>query len=252
MKTKLTILTILISGILTAQTNKLSFEIGTGISYYSMKNLNEFYIDNFAKKNKLLTSNINNGFHFYTNIKYQPSLLFDFGVYGSFQTGNSKGYPEFTETDDLGAEIQLHKGAFDLTTQAIGLGVSNSWYISKLLNFRQKENKFLQNFRIATEFNLGIGFSDVIANFIFNTYKLASDYSRFNTKDFQGQVALKFEYDFIKTPIISSIGLKIGYQYFKTNKVKDSNGNDWIVLDKSHIDLDFSGFFSSLYLSFGK
>lgn len=253
MKTTFLILTLLISSVSFSQNkNKLSFEFGYGANSFSMKNLNQYYIDSFAVKLDLLDTPIKKGFNGFASVKYQPAELFDVGFYGKYQFGETIGSPSINETDLTGNLIASHKGEFILKTEAVSIGLTNSWYISHLLKFQNKESKFLQNFRIATELNAGVGFSKITSDVQYPTYKQATFYEFFTSTDFQGQIALKFEYDYTSKPIINTIGFKIGYQYFKTKTVKDRYTNEWIVLDEYPINLDFSGLFGAIYLSFGK
>jgi hypothetical protein len=235
-----------------AQKNKLSFELGYGINSYSMKNINQYFIDSLATKFDLLENHIKRGFNGFLSLKYQPTNLFDVGLYGNYQFGTTLGHPKFDETDMLGQIIATHEGKYTLKTEAIGFGVTTSWYISHLLKFEEKESKFLQRFRIATELNAGLGFSKITSDIQYPTYKLGDFYEYFTSSDFQGQIALKFEYDYTLKPIVGTIGFKIGYQYFKTKTVKDRYGEKWIVLDNYPINLDFSSLFGAVYLSFGK
>tara|TARA_R110002072_G_scaffold298981_1_gene473757 strand:- start:9321 stop:10085 length:765 start_codon:yes stop_codon:yes gene_type:complete len=235
-----------------AQKGKLSFEFGVGLNSYSMRNLNQFYIDSFAEKFELLDNPIKKGLNGFTSVKFQPTELFDIGVYGGYQYGETRSNIEFIFIDNFGDQYETHNGTFLLKTEAIIIGLTNSWYISHLLKFQNKESTFLQNFRFATELNAGVGFSKVTSDVQYPTFKQATFYEFFTSTDFQGQVALKFEYDYVTKPIIGTIGVKIGYQYFKTKTVKDRYNEEWIVLDEYPINLDFSGIFGAIYLSFGK
>lgn len=217
-----------------------------------MKNINQFYIDSFATRFDLLENHIKKGSNGFVAVKYQPTNLFDLGFYGSYQYGEAVGKPVFNEIGDFGQLIATHQGNFILSAEALGLGITNSWYVSNVLNFQEQESKFLQRFRIATELNLGLGFSKVTSDIQVSTFKQATFYEFFTSRDFQGQIALKFEYDYTLKPVIGTIGFKVGYQYFKTKTVKDRYREEWIVLNQHPINLDFSGVFGAVYLSFGK
>ena len=232
--------------------DKLSFELGYGLNSFSMQNINQYYIDSFATKFNLLENHIKKGYNGFASVKYQPANLFDLGVYGNYQYGETIGNPIANETDNFGQIVTTHEGKFILKTEAIGIGITNSWYLSHLLKFEEKESKFLNRFRIATELNAGIGFSKVTSDIQYPTYKQATFYEFFTSTDFQGQIALKFEYDYTLKPVIGTIGFKVGYQYFKTKTVKDRYGAEWIVLDQYPINLDFSSLYGAVYISFGK
>lgn len=251
---KSTIILILFPFLSFAQSkHKLTFEIESGIHSYSMNKLNSLYIDSFAIPNKSLNSTLKMGNSFNLAIKYKPINLFDIGLYGKYQYGKTKGNPELNFFDDIEQKIITHKGEYTLLANAISIGITNSWYISHLLKFQEKESKFLNRFHVATELNLGIGFSKVTSDIRYPTYKVVDFYSYHTSTDFQGHLAVKLEYDYVVKPIISSIGLKFGYQYFRTQSVQDKYSDKWLVLtEQETINLDFSGFFSSIYFSFGK
>ena len=101
------------------------------------------------------------------------------------------------------------------------------------------------------ELNAGIGFSRASLDFRDPELIGGSTYNYFMSRDFQGQANLKFEYDYLKSPVISSIGLKFGYQYFNTHTLKDRNGENWVV-QNTLINLNFSGVFGMVYLGVGK
>lgn len=233
--------------------NRLSFEFGYGINGYSMGKLNEFYIDSFALKPHInvLQDYIKSGQQFRLGINYKPIGLFDFGLYGSYQYGNSKSRPLLTETDEFGWPIQEHRGSFELRTEAISVGINTTWYVSHLFKFQEKENT-LNRFHFGIELNGGVGFSKAVADMRYETYPIASFYEYFSSRDFQGQVGLKAEYDFTKSPLFTTLGIRFGYQYFRTKTVKDRLGKDWEVLGQYPINLDFSGFYFGAYLKLGR
>jgi hypothetical protein len=234
--------------------NRLSFEFGYGINGYSMGKLNEFYIDSFALKPhiNLLQDHIKLGQQFRLGINYRPIGLFDFGLYGSYQYGNSTSKPVITETDEWGWPIKLHRGSFELRTEAISVGINTTWFVSHLLKFQDKENT-LNRFHFGIELNGGIGFSKAIVDKRCETYPNGSFYDYFSSRDFQGELGLKAEYDFIKSPVFTTLGIRFGYQYFRTKTVKDRLGRDWEVLEQKYsINLDFSGFYLGTYLKLGR
>jgi hypothetical protein len=245
---------VVVSNFVYAQEKKdaLSFDFGYSINSYSMGKLNEFYIDSFAFQPNinLLQNKITKGQQYRLGLNYQPTGLFDIGIFGSYQFGNSTSNPLITQTDDWGFPIQEHRGNFELRTEAFGVGVSTTWYITHLLKFQEKENT-LNRLHIGIELNAGVGYSKAILDLRFETLSFAS-YNDFNSRDFQGQAGLKVEYDFTKNPIFTTLGIRAGYQYFRTRTIKDRLDKEWVVLDTYPINLDFSGLYLGAYLKFGK
>jgi hypothetical protein len=234
--------------------NKLSFEFGGGVNTFAMRQFNQHYVDSFALDLGWLDNGINYGFNGQGSVRFQPTGLFDVGVYGNFQLGKSSGSPHFVTTNEWGLPIDTVYGTNTVTAQSVGVGVSNSWFLSHVLKFHEKESGFLQRFRIAIELNTGVAFSTLIqdAQFELEEFNFPSNYNRLTSTDFQGLVALKLEYDYLKSPMIGTIGLKLGYQYLRTATLQDRTGKEWRVLDEQPIHLDFSGFIGSVYLAFGK
>jgi len=253
MKFYILILLFLVSFNLTAQTkNKLSFEFGLGQNTYAMETLNTYYIDSFSTPYKLLDQKIEQGQNYFLNIKYQPMSIFDIGVYGQYQFGEAKKDIEIEFKDGFGDVIEQHKGYIILKSEALSFGLNSNFFLSSLFKFHEKESQLLQHLKLAIEYNAGVGFSKVITQTLYSTYKPASYYDFFTSMDFQSQAAFKVEYDITQHPIITSFGVKFGYQYYRTKIVKDSYGNNWNVLNKYPIELDFSGLFGGVYIGIGK
>ena len=240
--------------ILSAQTdNKLSFDFGVGTNTYKMRDLNKYLLDSFAIKYELFDKRIVKGNNYFINIKYQPHNIFDIGVFANYQLGFTKHIQirEYLNNEGIPVTLISHN---KLQTQAIGVGLTNSWYINYLLNFQNKKSKFLRNSKIATEINAGIGFTNVSLSYksFTNDQPFFFQYYYFVSTDFQGHFAIKYEYDYIESPVIGTIGLKAGYQYFKTKTLKDKFGEEYVIAGNHNINADFSGFFLSSYISFGK
>lgn len=232
--------------------DKLSFEFGVGKNHFSMETLNQYYVDSFAVKNQMLDNGIYSGNQFFIGLKYRPNSSYDFGLFGNYQCGKTTGKPKQIITDDFGNQIGTKELDFILKTEAIGLGISSCWYISHFLKFHEKESTVLNRFHLGLEFSVGIGFSKAIVDLRDPEYYLTSSYDYFTSQDFQGQVVLKLEYDYLKSTVISSFGIKSGFQYFKTKTLKDRQDNEWIVKSEYPISLDFSGLFGSVFLTIGK
>lgn len=243
------------SHLIFAQKNKnlIGFEFAYGGSTFAMKNLNRFYIDSFAAKPQidLLQNRIEIGHQFRLATYFKPLPMFDVGVYGSYQFASSKANPIITETDPMGFPMKMHRGKFELRTEAIGVGIASTFYFSHFLKFQEKEST-LNRLHLGIEVNGGVGFSKAIFDLRYYTFPEASDFDYFNSRDFQGQAGIKVEYDFTKSPFFTTLGIRFGYQYFKTKTIKNRNGDEWVLLGKYPINLDFSGFYFGTYLKFGR
>ena len=240
-----------------SQKEKLSFEFGYGVNSYQMNDLNKFYIDGWAettRDNNWFFDHINFGNNFSLGLNYQAFKSFDFGVYGSYQYGKSDIVQGLSEQ---GNWRNYHLGNAQLRTEAIGVGISSTYFFSETLGFQEKEST-LNRLHLGLEFNGGIGFSRAVISSTFETYPEANLYGFFNSQDFQGQLGLKVIYDFVKSPLITSLGLRIGYQYFKTNNLANLNGNQMFGINVQEngasqpVELDFSGIYVGTFLIIGK
>jgi hypothetical protein len=64
---------------------------------------------------------------------------------------------------------------------------------------------------------------------------------------------LKAEYNISQRNLFSFIGVKAGYQYFKTDYVKTQVGEDELSLGSNvRVMLDFSGFYYGVYLKLAR
>jgi len=217
-----------------------------------MSDLNEFYLENFAIPNRILDSKIEKGNNYFIEYKYQFNDLYDIGIYGNYQYGSTTGTPTFNQTDEFGNIIESFEGDFLLKADAYGVGITTNWYINHLLKFQDRDSKLLNRLKLAIELSGGIGFAEVISDFRApHPFTLATSNSSFSSQDFQSQIALKLECDYLQNPLIGTVGFKMGFQFYKTKTVKDKYDEGWIALEEP-INLDFSGLFGAVYIGFGK
>ncbi len=233
---------------------KFNVELGFNRNQYKMEAINSYYIDAFASQAhiNILQEHINSGNQALINISYRPSGLLDFGLYASYQSGGAKGYPVTIIYDNIGSQISCHKGCLELDTRAFSFGLSNTWYISHLLKFQEKQTT-LNRVHLGIELMGGYGFSDVQFEMYYPTYTEIPIMSlKHSANAFQGQLGFKLEYDFVLNPIITSLGIRGGYQYFRTGNVKNKLDQEWVVLGEYPINLDFSGFYFGVFLKLGR
>jgi hypothetical protein len=230
---------------------KLSFEAGYGIGQVGMCKLNQFYIDSLAKPQLLFKDNIKTTNHGFVGVRYQPSKLFDIGLYGNLQQSELKGNPIFNSSDDIGNITENH-GTSSLLIQSVGYGITTNIHINHILKWHEKESKFLNRSRLLTELRVGNSLSNATINVHYPTLPIASSYALYHANNIESQAALKFEYDYLKKSLVCGIGFKIGYNHLNAKTLKNPFNEDWKVLNDKSINLNFSGWFGSIYLVFGK
>lgn len=232
---------------------RLSVDFGYGYQDFSMNKLNEFYIDSFASRlqfGPIMENHINSGQQFRLGLTFTPSGMYDFGVYGSYQYGFSKSDQNIEFVNDGGDVVYSSQSTVQLNTNALGVGASATFYISHLLQFHKKENAW-NRLHFGVEGSGGVGFSQVRFSWYDANFSSPPDIR--SSTDFQGQIGVKTEYDFTKSPLITTLGIRLGYQYFRTKTLQDKSGMEWKVFPTNQaINLDFSGFYIGTYVKFGK
>lgn len=233
--------------------HKISFELGYGINTYEMDDLNAYYINLFAASPavNILNDEIKRGQHFRLGLNYKPLESLEVGLYGGYQYGRSKYGTVFQEFDAQNGHIAYHKGTYAFTTEALTAGASATWYFSGLMGLQRKTNA-LNKLHLGLELSAGAGFSRAVADMRYPTYPIISVYDFRKSTDFQGQAGVKIEFDFVKSPFVTTLGVRVGYQYFRTGTLKDNTGQDWTVLGQHPINLDFSGAYFGAYVKLGK
>jgi hypothetical protein len=230
---------------------KFSCEFGYGTGQVAMCKLNQYYIDSLAKPQKQFKDDIKMANHGFACVRYQPGNLFDIGFFGSMMQSEIKSNPAFYSSDEVG-NTNSNQGSSSLLVQSLGYGITTNIHINQMLKWQEKQSTFLKRCRLLTEVRVGSSISSAIININFPTLPIANTYSRYHTNDFDGQIALKLEYDFFKCSMLSGLGLRVGYNYSNTKTMKDQYSEEWKVLNGKAINLNFSGWFASIYLVFAK
>ncbi|PWH82905.1 hypothetical protein DIT68_13490 [Brumimicrobium oceani] len=233
--------------------DRLSFQLGYGVNYFKMVDLNTAFSNGFLENELEMDDfEIKTGNSFEFNLLYQSIKLFDFGVYAGYQYTIKNSTPSSYKMNEFNLPIEECEGRYELRTEALTIGITNSWYIDQIVNNVEKDN-FLNRLRYGVELSAGIGFSKIISNLLPAKGAVnQSEYFAYTSSDFQSQIGLKAEYDLTTTPIITSLGLRVGYQFLKTGEVRDAANQVWNVNDQYPITLDFSGVYFGVYIKIGK
>lgn len=236
------------------ETEELSFEFGYGLNNYAMEKLNQYFIDSVTSQSnpKILDKKIEKGQKFGVSINYRPSKYFNVGLFSAYQYGSQNSTSNFKETDNFGSVIAQHERNYELKAEAISFSINSTLFLNALLKWDKKENSFLKNLRLGIGLNSGVGFSKVSSDMRSKSLPSASYYEFYESMDVQGQTFIDIGYYFSKSSLFSSVGFKLGYQYFVTKTVQDRLGNEWVVQNEHPVNLDFSGLFIGTYLMIGK
>lgn len=233
---------------------RLSFEFGFNQNQFKMLDLNQFYVDEFASQvnPKLLDEGITSGQSLRLGLQYRPVGIFDVGLYTLYQSGETSSNPQFTQRDEFGMIIARPIGQFSIRTEAISFGLISNIFISHFLNFSEKKRRFLNSSHVSIELQGGWGYSRIVADLQRPDQPIFSTYDFFSSQAFQGTTGLKYSYDITRNNLISSIGFRFGYQFFKTGTVEDRLGDEWVIQGENPISLDFSGLYYGVIVGLGK
>lgn len=235
-----------------------------------MEQLNDYFIDSYLVKFLPLritnSDNLSNGQYIAYSVNYHPSKLLDIGLFVNYQYSKFTSDMSMDMTNEIGAVINQVPGLYSLRTGALGIGISNTWYVSHLLKFQEKESSILRNMHFGIEMSGGVAMSGARSEFRFDPPLFTTYDDYYVRSSFQSQVGVKIEYSLTKTQIYSAVGLRAGYQFFKTGTLQTVSNEDWLVFDLSDqtafentgvpssqpMNLDFSGLYVGAYLRLGR
>lgn len=241
--------------------NSLTFSFSSNFHQYKMEKLNDFLLDTnyynsiYFNYDSPPENTVNRGRSFKALISYQFLNFVDLGVYSSYQNGEITRYPRFDMV--LWSDTVSYAGEYNLKTSAFSFGINSTFYVNKLLKFSEK-SRALKRLLIGLEINGGIGYSKMVD---LVSYDGLTEFSLYNysATNFQSEVALNIGFIVTKSKIWSSIGIKGGYQFFKTSNVRNSYGDELYGTSASlsggggkTVNLDFSGYFFGFFVKIGK
>lgn len=239
--------------ILSQNQNTFRIEFNTDFRGYEMKEFNDrindpAYIDKFYY-DELTNISLTEGFNFGMSVSYRPFKFISIGVYGGYQFGKEeRDLRIILNQDDIYTPNDTFPGKRMFEVQSINAGLNSSLLFNEMSFWKSRSGLS----RIETSFNLQIGFGWAS----FNTYDsfegfIDNDIKRiYNSAGLQLISTLKIGYLLSKGKYFSSVGLKLGYQYFQTSDLQ-SEGDVYYTYDRK-TKLDFSGFNAGLYLSIGR
>lgn len=236
---------------------------------YAMQRLNNFLLDtlyNGTSDGYFETSPTNilkNGNNFGLSILYGASKFQNFGIYGGYQKGKLvRNWQIESEIDPFSNEKTTINGIYTYETQAFVSGFVSQTFLDQL--FFDNSSKFWQKASLFVEAEVGLGFSTFrnkeVSTWIEDgeTKSIQLQHYNFHSLDFQGKISINFELLLSKSPLISSLGIKAGYQFLQTKNIKNDAGDvityriDNGITNQVKSNLDFSGVFAGLFFTIGK
>lgn len=236
-------------GLLSQTENELNVKFSYNRNTYSMSDLNQFLTDPKTYDSNIYSETpsdkVRSGNHFSLNIKYQWNQFFDVGIYGSYQQGGFTRQHSFSFYDSMVGDTVVVEFDYELKSFAFGTGISSTVYLNHLLS--HESNTSRNHLMYGVNLMSGIGFATVQDLFVFDFEQQNINH---RAQSFQGIADLFVEFPLTNSNFMSSVGMNIGYQYFKTGFVRNSVGPEIPnTIDPVKLKLDFSGVFFGAYLN---
>jgi hypothetical protein len=253
MKT-LIFLIVLIPFILNSQEKgTLKFDFNCGYQAFQMDRLNTnindpSYLDTMLFK-EFSTIRLDKGLSFNFGASYQPFRLFNIGLDGSYQFGSAERKFEavLNQFDPLTPnEVIAGKRMHEVS--AISFGITSEFLIHNLKSWKRLVT--LKRLESVLNFKVGYAWSKMLWNdyFISNSEIIKREYK---SNGLHLAARLKIGYTILRSPIFSTLGFSIGYQYLQTTDLKSREGA-FFRKESNKTNLDFSGITAGLYLTVGK
>ena len=226
---------------------ELGFKFEFNSQFIDMSNVNSVLLDeSLITLGDLNTPRIevfSKGKSFSGSINFQFLKNWSFGLNSSLIIGNITHSDGFIIPigENVGDTMQINR---NYTASSISIGIDSRLSISNLFKFNEKKgmvNRLLFGLNLST----GYGFAsfDVIELWFYNgqtTYE--NSRWQYKSNGLQSRVGLDLGVLVTKNNLISSIGFNIGYQFYKTDNLKDRSGDNFMTTGKNS-NLDFSGLY---------
>lgn len=232
---------------------RVSFSIEYARHEYAMDSLNEFYFDFVINEFNFLEKNISSGNYFAVHFTFRPTKMIEVGIKPFYQFGRSQHSSPILVYGNSPEPIETNL-FLSQTTRSYGLLLSSSFYVNEIVS-KHINRMFINRLSYAPEFNFGIGFSSIYGYSMFSDYVVLSEAENaglFKNTSLFSQVGLKLEYAVSQKAMITSIGFRAGYQFFKTGTILRESGDEMLTPTGRVSHLDFSGFYYGIYLKIGK
>jgi hypothetical protein len=266
MKTQILFRIVIISaffGTMKAQENPrklFNLELGVNRHHFKMDELNNRFVQRAIDSDTmLLTQHLTRGFQLQARTSFRVHRLFDVGFSLGYQNGKTEHNPtaniHVDNVPDVFPFVWIYdsiEGIYGVNAHGFTIGLSSSFYFSELLNFSQKENWF-NRLGLALDFQVGYAFSrvSVYNGWPGSMYQHANYNREYDSQSLVGQLGFKAEYDLLRSDLLAAIGVRGGYQFYKTGSVKTITDIEWRV-DGEPMRLDFSGVYFGVYLKLAR
>jgi hypothetical protein len=115
------------------------------------------------------------------------------------------------------------------------------------------KTKYLQQIKFSNQIKVGHAQSNLLSYYVFNE-PIQLEFPRNNgaSKHFVADLSMSVAFPLRTSHILSSIGLNIGYQYYKSGIIRNVANQSISISNGTQVHLDFSGFYFGLHMTIGK
>jgi len=188
------------------------------------------------------------GMGYALNANFQLSKLFSLGLYSKYLTSKSENDFRFIEDNSfIGLPADTSYGVYTQKVTNFVLGVYSDFALNNLKFW--PNNNWLSRLESKVTIGIGYSYSQFLKFTYSNNYKngVLGELNTASGIHLNGK--LKFGYRLITSPIFSSIGIHVGYQYLMSNPLKEGKDS---TFKENAPRLSFSGLTAGIYLTFGK
>lgn len=245
---------VILQHFLFAQQGKLNFNFSYSEQRGKMTELNAYLNDSnydkaflFNEESYLQDINKFNG-----HISYQFWKNVNLGLFGCYQTSGSTVNHKFPVYDPVENTTVEYSYNYELKAINLAFGISTEVLYSDMFNFRDK-GSFLKRLIVSNIFNWGVAQSNLRSSQVGITPQ-KYEFNEYNYKAMHliGDVSVNVNYEFLRKPILSSLGLRFGYQFNKSGILRNIVGQTLRTSDDTSVNLDFSGIYFGVNFSIGK
>lgn len=236
------------------QKGKLNFDFSFSQQYWKMNQFNDFLLDSNNPINDLMLDSpyLKEGFKYQGQLNYQYSKHFNFGIYANYQTAQAtfeKNYTVYEPFQDIYYNYTYH---FILQPESKSIGLNLGILYHEFFNFDAK-SAFLKRLTLSNELKFGIAQSKLNAyEAMIKPYKSSHSLFGGTSTHLTGDISAALSYRFIDKQVFSAIGIHVGYQFLTSGIIINHADQTLDLSDGTSVNLDFSGLYFGIKLSFGK
>ncbi len=177
---------------------------------------------------------------------FQPLAFQDFGFGINYQFSYINRTPRIQYSDPIYISQYIdYKGRYHLLNEGVTMNITSRTYLNNLFDFETSKNKFIKRSILASEVLFGVGFTrlkdEIGFEYPYPSYLQQQNLADYSTKI---QLSMLFGYELNEGSTLASINFKIGYQYFKSQKLRNKGNQVYNIYYKGGLkpmNLDFSG-----------